>query len=114
MYIYKAYVKSIFDGDTITVIMDLGCYIKVEKQLRLYGIDTPELRGETKLAGLEARDFLAGHILNKDVYVQTFKDKTEKYGRLLAKVYTADPELTDSVYVNGLMISSGHAVAYME
>jgi micrococcal nuclease len=109
MYIYKAYIKSIFDGDTITAVIDLGCHIKVEKQIRLYGINTPELRGDTKLAGLEARDFLSSQILNKDVYIQTFKDKTEKYGRLLAKIY-----IEGGTYINELMVSSGHAVPYME
>ena len=114
MYTYKAKVLSVYDGDTCTVLLSLGCHVTLQQSIRLYGINTPELRGDTKLAGLEARDFLSEQILNKDVYVQTFKDKTEKYGRLLGKIYLSDPAPGNVPTINELMISSGHAVSYME
>jgi micrococcal nuclease len=114
MYTYKAKIVKVFDGDTCTAVLDLGCHISVEKVIRLYGIDAPEVRGETKLAGLESRDFLSAQILNKDIYIQTFKDKTEKYGRLLGKLYMVDPSSGDVPTVNEQMVSSGHATTYME
>lgn len=114
MYTYKAKIISTYDGDTCVAQLDLGCHVTLERPIRLYGINAPELRGDTKLAGLEARDFLASQILNKDVYMQTFKDRTEKYGRLLGKIYLSDPTPGNVPTINDLMISSGHAVAYME
>lgn len=111
MYEYKARVVRVVDGDTVVMSISLGCHVVVEKYIRLYGINAPEMHGATKLAGMEARDFLSSHVLGKELLIQTFKDKTEKYGRLLAKIYT-DLEKTECV--NDLLISSGHAVAYLE
>ena len=46
MYEYRATVISVYDGDTITVDIDLGFGIVLRKQkLRLYGLNTPEVRG---------------------------------------------------------------------
>ena len=49
-YLYKATVTEVYDGDTITVDIDLGLNVWLKDQtLRLLGIDTPELRGEERL-----------------------------------------------------------------
>ena len=40
----KAEVKSVHDGDTITVWLDLGFDVWTLKPLRLYGLNCPELR----------------------------------------------------------------------
>lgn len=49
MYRYRAKVKSVYDGDTCTVDIDLGFHITLRDiKVRLYGVDTPELRGGTK------------------------------------------------------------------
>ena len=44
MYTYKAKAISVYDGDTVTLVVDLGFKISTEVKLRLEGIDTPELR----------------------------------------------------------------------
>ena len=46
-YSYNAYVVSVYDGDTITVILDMGMGVQKKAKCRMYGIDTPELRGKT-------------------------------------------------------------------
>ena len=51
-YIYKAEVVSVYDGDTITVDIDLGFNVVLRKQkIRLGGINTPEIRGEEREEG---------------------------------------------------------------
>jgi micrococcal nuclease len=113
MYLYKAKILSVHDGDSCVAELDLGCRIKIKLPIRLYGINAPELRGDTKLAGLEARDFLASKILNKEVYVKTFKDRTEKYGRLLGKIFlteTSDGNDDSTETVNQMLVLHGHAV----
>ena len=111
LYHYKAYVVSVYDGDTITVNLDLGLGItRIKEKIRLYGINTPELRGgtiEEKAKGIEARDFLRNKILNRTIIIQTRKDKSGKYGRLLGIVWQGD------INLNRLMISEGHAVEYL-
>jgi endonuclease YncB( thermonuclease family) len=59
LYNYRAFVTGVYDGDSITVDIDLGFnnWMKNQK-VRLYGINTPELRGEERPSGLIARDRL--------------------------------------------------------
>ena len=56
-------------------------------KLRLYGINTPEIRGHEREIGLLARNALRKKILGKEVIIQTKKDTTGKYGRYLATVF---------------------------
>lgn len=46
LYHYAAQVVSVYDGDTITVDIDLGLEVWLKGQkIRLLNIDTPEVRG---------------------------------------------------------------------
>ena len=92
LYNYKAVVTRVYDGDTITVDFDLGLGIWCKGQkIRLYGIDTPELRGSERKAGLESRDWLREKILDKTVYIKTIKDRKGKYGRWLGEIWLINP-----------------------
>lgn len=106
MYKYKAFVASVYDGDTITCIIDLGFTIKVKKIIRLLGIDTPELRGEEKTMGKKVRDYLRSLILNQEIILETVKDKTGKYGRYLATVYY------NNMNINKHLLEIGYAKKY--
>lgn len=113
LYHYKAYVTKVYDGDTITVDLDLGMKIVMHDQkIRLYGIDTPELRGsdEEKAKGIAARDFLRGVILHKEVIIETHKDRRGKFGRLLGTIWALTE--MESYNMNALLIARGHAVEY--
>jgi len=110
LYFYRAFVSKVYDGDTITVDFDLGlCIASCRQKIRLYGINTPELRGtdEEKKKGYAARDFLSELILDQNVILRTHKDKTGKYGGWLAVVYL------DEININELLIEQGYAVKYM-
>lgn len=109
MYIYKATVKAVHDGDTFTAIVDLGFRVQAELKIRLNGINTPELIGPTKPAGLISRDRLIQLVLNKEVILKTKKDKQEKYGRWLADVFLTE---TDTKSVNQILLDEGLAVIY--
>lgn len=86
-WLYKAKVLEVYDGDTITVEIDLGFDIKMERKIRLYGINAPEMRGPEKEQGTRTRNVLREWILNKDVIIESIKDKSGKYGRILARVW---------------------------
>jgi micrococcal nuclease len=98
LYHYKAIVTAVYDGDTITVDIDLGLktWIRGEK-LRLIRINAPEIRGAERPIGLLSRDFLRTIILNKEVVLETIKDRKEKYGRYLAEIWI---KIDDQNYLN--------------
>jgi len=107
-YTYKARVTEVYDGDTVTVDIDLGFHMTMRRvKLRLAGLDAPEVRGPERQLGLAARDALRAKALGHDVVIQTFKDATEKYGRYLA-VVTLDGE-----NVNEWLVALGYATRYM-
>jgi micrococcal nuclease len=110
LYHYKAVVTSVYDGDTCTVDIDLGLntWIKGEK-LRLYRINAPELRGAERMEGLKSRDFLRKKILNKEILIETFKDKKGKYGRYLAEIWIEEKK-DKYINVNDLLVLEGFAV----
>lgn len=107
MYNYKAYIKEVYDGDTVTAVVDLGFLHYQEMKLRLYGIDTPELRGEEREDGLVVRDIVREKILGKDVEIHSYKDKQGKYGRYLATI------IVDGLDLNKWLVDEGHAEQYL-
>ena len=112
-YIYDAFCAYVYDGDSVTVDIDLGMGVWLKHQkTRLFGIDTPEIKGEEREAGLVARDRLRYLVQGYDVVIETHKDRTGKYGRWLVTLWVdtaGDGELTN---VNELLVEEGLAVKY--
>lgn len=103
-YQYSATVVSIYDGDTITAMVDLGFGVQVKQKLRLARINTPEVRGPQREQGIAARDYLVDLIPEgSEIDVRTIKDTQEKYGRYLAEVFKGD------ICVNDLLVQAGMA-----
>ena len=107
-YYYKCNITKIYDGDTITCDIDLGFGIILQKQkIRLYGINTPEIRGEEREEGLESKHKLIEFLENKDIVLESIKDKKGKYGRWLGIIYA------NGINVNDLLIEHSLAVKYL-
>lgn len=108
LYHYRAIVKSVYDGDTCTVDIDLGLktWINGEK-LRLNRINAPEVSGTDRPQGLKTRDFLREQIEGKEIYIQTLKDRQEKYGRYIAEIWLQDGDTW--VNINDLLVQQGLA-----
>ena len=110
-YIYKAEVDRVVDGDTVDVLLDLsfGVYRKV--RLRANGIDTPESRTRNKaekVLGLAAKKRMKD-LCSKDIYIESLNGgKLDKYGRLLANMFTSDSRLD----ICKTLIEEGHAIKY--
>ena len=99
--------KSVHDGDTFTVDIDLGFGVWLKDQIiRLYGINAPEVKGEFRSLGFTSRDRLSELTINKEIILETIKDKKEKYGRWLGIV------LVDGKNVNDLLVEEGFAKRY--
>ena len=114
MYEYKAKVVSVYDGDTLRADIDLGFGVWLKNQsIRWLKIDTPEIRGEERPRGIEARDRVRELILWKDIILKTYKDGKGKYGRWLAEVYFVDTEeLIFENSINNQLLNEGLARPY--
>jgi endonuclease YncB( thermonuclease family) len=109
---HKTYAKCVYvyDGDTVHIVFKMPngseCYKWV---VRMSGIDTPEMKSKNaneKKAAVLARDFLKEQILDKIIIVDCLE--FDKYGRLLAELYTEG----NPVSLSRQMIEKGHAKAY--
>jgi micrococcal nuclease len=113
-YVYRAKCVSVYDGDTMTVDLDLGFGVWMKKQkLRLFGINAPEMRGEEKERGKISRDAVRGMAPEGcELVVSTHKDKKGKYGRWLASVYCTSKSNPDGpmMCINDALVSRGLAV----
>lgn len=111
--ITSGYVIKVYDGDTITIAGRLP-YPESRLyrfQVRLLGIDSPEIKGKTekeKEAAHRSQHALESLVLNKTVLLREIS--TEKYGRILANVYIVTE--TGEILVNKWMLANGHAVPY--
>ena len=97
---FDALVVRVHDGDTITLRIPDRDF---DFPLRLLNIDAPEMNA----GGKEARDWLRGRILGKNVTIQIDRfNRVDKYGRLLGSV------LADGIDVAGEEISLGLATTF--
>ena len=108
LYFYWGTIVSVYDADTITALLDIGFNFSYKIKLRLWGINTPEIKTKDdreRKFGEEARKFVEQLVLNKWLRIKTYK--SEKYGRYLADVY-----LEDDTLLNELLIEKGFAREY--
>lgn len=112
LYVYKAHVVSVYDGDTCTVDIDLGLHTWIHgEKIRLARINAPEIRGAEREQGILSRDYLRMLIHDRDIILNTIKDKREKYGRYLGEIWVKDD---NHVYinVNDKMVADGYAIYF--
>lgn len=109
--LYRGAVSAVIDGDTLDVLLDLGCNHYDYQTVRLAGINAPE-RGTD--AGTAATEFVKQWVSDEQakVVLVTVKDR-EKFGRYLGILYatTYSHELAPSL--NERLLDAGHAVAFM-
>ena len=107
LYEYRAFVRSVYDGDSLRADVDLGFGAVLKKvPLRLAGLDAPEVKGEERPLGLPVRDALAGRVLGREVIIRTEKDRTGKFGRYIATIWL------DGENMNQWLLDQGYAKPY--
>ncbi len=114
LYHYKAEVISVYDGDTVTLMIDQGMKHFARVKVRLIGINTPEIRTkdlDEKKRGYEAKEYLKSRIEGKTVIIHTVKKG--KFGRWLGLLWVFEEDMqTLGESLNDEMIRVGHAKSY--
>ena len=85
MYIYKATIENVVDGDTIDALVDLGFKVITRQRMRVAHVDTPE-RGRPGYS--EATALTKELVLGKEVTIKS--QKISKWGYYLAEITLAD------------------------
>lgn len=93
-------VVAVQDGDTLRIVIG-----QRTEQVRLIGIDAPELH--QRPWGQRARRHLKKILGGSEVRVVTDVEQRDRYGRLLAYLWTSDGR-----FVNLEMVRSGYAMLY--
>ena len=104
-----AEVVRVIDGDTLKLKVHIWLGQTVEVDMRVAGIDAPELRGKCpseRALAQEARDYLASLVGGRAIRIAQIRN--DKYGgRVIADV--SEPEVGD---IASAMIARGLARAY--
>jgi micrococcal nuclease len=107
----RAEVVDHVDGDTIRVrIPNPPEGLGSVETIRLIGVDTPETVHPSRPVeafGREASDFTKARLLNQTVYLAFDWDLRDRYGRLLAYIYTAAGRC-----FNAELVGEGYGHAY--
>ena len=117
MYIYKAILDRVVDGDTIDVHIDLGFDVSVKKRVRFVGMNAPESRTrdlKEKALGLAAKDRVKA-ILAENPSFTLESTELGKYGRVLGKIHITvlnGKENLTQICLNDQLIKEGHATEY--
>ena len=92
-------VKSVYDGDT--VVLEDG------RKIRLLGINTPEVQHKDKMAdagGEDAKTWLINKLQHARIRLEFDLEKTDKYGRTLAHLFSEKKE-----HINLSLVKAGLA-----
>lgn len=105
-----AVVNKPVDGDTVHVLLADG----TEEKVRFIGVDTPESTIQHEPYGKEASAFTKRELLGKRVWLQLDVGERDRYGRLLAYVWTEKPTRIDAMQVrermfNARLLAEGYA-----
>ena len=108
----RAEVVGHVDGDTVRVrIENPPPPLRVIETIRFIGVDTPETVHPNRQAeyfGQEASEFTRFHLYGKNVFLAFDWDLRDRYGRLLAYIYTEQGHC-----FNAQLIQEGYGHAYL-
>ena len=106
---YEAYCDRVVDADSIKMTVDLGFAVSKKVDVRLFGIDAPEMRGgteETKAAAQLATSRVNELVpIGSKVFLRSLE--LDKFGRSLAVIILENGDV-----VNDILLDERLAVRY--
>ena len=119
-FVFPFEVVKVIDGDTIRVNLDLGFRVGMTEQtLRLLRVNTPEIKGSTREAGMRAkaftREWLGSHsnLLMRSRKIEPGHAIEDSFGRYLVEVF-GDDEKGEQTCLNDALLFTGNAVLFRE
>lgn len=95
-YARHAIVRRVVDGDTIDLDIDLGWGVWISERVRLAGVDTPEIRGAERTAGLHVANRVQERlVLGAPCVLHSLDFGRDRYGRTVGRIYADDWCLND-------------------
>lgn len=108
---YTAFcIKQPHDGDTTSLLINIGMDVYIEKDCRLMGLDAPEVSTKNlleKSAGNKVQQILSKFIFQKQITIYVYEDVNEKFGRPLIQIEV------DGVCINDYLVSNSLAKSYI-
>ena len=115
LYVYRARLERVVDGDPIDVTISLGLHDYRLERLRLLGVNAPEVHGPSRPAGLAATEFTADWLTvavppdDPDGWPLVIRTtKSDAFGRFLCSVWRT----VDGRNLNADLLASGNAVPF--
>ena len=116
VYTYKATVESIWDGDTIWVVLDVGFGLYLRQKIRFRGLDAPE---KDTAEGIKARHFVEDALKGLPFVILKCHGR-DKWNRYLMDVFYRrgenDPQrvLEKGKFLNQELFDAGLVYPYEE
>lgn len=88
---------NVYDGDTLTLLIDLGFRLQKNLRVRIVGVNTPEVNGQEKNAGIIVRDAVRTELQEAWAFSTLLyysSTDADKYGRALGDVWLGDTWLS--------------------
>ena len=111
LYVYKAFVKEVIDGDTLWVMIDCGFKTWIKQKIRLYKIDAPAISTQE---GIKAKEYVEKVLKDVPFIVIKchFRDKFDRY--LVDLLYLKGEEdprvaLKEGMFLNQELLDKGLA-----
>ncbi len=100
---YKGKIIRVIDGDTLEAVINMWPEITILAKVRVYGVNTPELKTKTK-AALDAKKFT--HEIAQDQEAVFMVYGKDSFGRVLCSVQLGTKDLATE------LLNNGHAEKY--
>ncbi|MGG0308241.1 thermonuclease family protein [Priestia megaterium] len=114
-YIRKGTVKKVRDGDTLELLIDTGYQNYTYQAIRLKGINCSDktLKQElSKLMAQKAKDYVIDKVLNKEVYVESYKFAERSFDRYVGIIYYQQED--GWINLNQELLDTGLAKVYFK
>ena len=110
-WLWRAQVVRVVDGDTFDLLIDRGFRATQIERVRLLDVNTPEVVGVSKAAGLAAKEYAAGWMASVSTtavwpfLIETYQPKEhDAFGRWLVDLW----RVADAHNLRQDLLSAGH------